>query len=138
MRNTKIKDVMTPHPTLISPDATLEEAAEKMQTVDCGILPVGKENKLEGIITDRDIIIRAVAEGKDPSTEIVSDYMTPKVFSCKDTDTLHDAAEQMRKHKVSRLVVKNTAGKVAGILSFGCILRKNADVDELAEVKMAS
>lgn len=134
MQNTKVKALMTEHPVLIKPDITLDEAARKMKDVDCGVLPVGTKDKLQGIITDRDIVIRALAKGKDPAKEKVKDYMTAKVYACNEDDFLEDAADKMRDHKVSRLVVKNHEGKVTGILSFGGILRKNADADEVANV----
>ena len=134
MRNTQVKDLMTENPVLINPDMTLKEAAAKMRDIDCGILPVGTEDKLKGIITDRDIVIRAVSRGKDIAREQVKDYMTADVYACNEHDTLEDAADKMRVHKVSRLVVKNKAGKVTGILSFGGILRRNADAAEVANV----
>ncbi len=134
MQNTKVKELMTAHPVLIKPDATLYEAARKMKNVDCGILPVGTKEKLEGVITDRDIVIRAVSQGKDENKEMVKDHMTDAVYACNEDDYLEDAADKMRDHKVSRLVVKDHQGKVTGVLSFGGILRKNADADEVANV----
>ena len=134
MQNTKVKELMTSDPVLITPDASLKEAAAKMEKVDCGVLPVGTKDKVEGIITDRDIVIRAIARGKDPAREKVKDYMTKAVYACNEEDYLEDAADKMRDHKISRLVVKNKQGKVTGILSFGGILRKNADADEVANV----
>lgn len=134
MKNTKVKELMTENPVIISKSNTLQEAAEKMKTIDCGFLPVGTIDRLEGIITDRDIIIRAIAEGKDPSKEMVKNYMTVAAYGCNEDDFLEDAANKMREHKVSRLVVRNHQGKVTGVLSFGGILRKNADADEVANV----
>lgn len=134
MHNTKVKDLMTSDPILITSESSLKEAAAKMKDVDCGVLPVGTKDKVEGIITDRDIVIRAIAKGKDPAKEKVKDYMTAKVYACNEDDYLEDAADKMREHKVSRLIVRNKQGKVAGILSFGGILRKNADADEVANV----
>ena len=134
MQNTKVKDLMTENPAMINPESTLQEAAQKMQNVDCGVLPVGTENKLEGIITDRDIVIRAIAKGANPATEKVRAYMTGTVYGCNEDDYLEDAADKMRDHAVSRLVVKNHVGKVTGVLSFGGILRKNANAEEVANV----
>ena len=134
MNNTQVKDLMTEEPALISKNATLQEAAEMMDAVDCGFLPVGTADKLEGIITDRDIIIRALAQGKTPSEEIVKDYMTVAAYGCNEDDFLEDAANKMREHKISRHVVRNHEGMVTGVLSFGGILRKNADADEVANV----
>jgi predicted transcriptional regulator len=86
------------------------------------------------MITDRDIIIRAVAEGKDPAKERVRDYMTEEVCACKDIETLQDAAEKMNNFNVSRLVVEDNAGDVVGIITFGSILRKNSDERETSSV----
>jgi CBS domain-containing protein len=131
---TKVKELMTPSPVIISPSATLQQAAKKMGEVGCGVLPVGTKDKLSGIITDRDIVIRAIASGKDPAHEKVSDYMTKEVHACNEIDTLEDAAEKMHRHKVSRLIVSDKEGKTTGILSFGCILRTDATPHELASV----
>lgn len=134
MRQTKVKTLMTPNPQIISPDSTLKEAAEMMESIDCGILPVGSKNRLEGMITDRDIVIRAVAKGKNPAQERVRDYMTPEVFSCTEDDSLEEAADQMCRYQVSRLVVQDGERNLCGILSFGGILRKDKNADEVKEV----
>ncbi len=134
MRNTKVKDLMTQYPVFINADATLQEAAEKMKEIDCGVLPVGTPKQIEGVITDRDLVIRAMSKGKDPSKEKISAYITKHVYACNEEDLLEDAADKMRAHKISRLVVRNKQGDVTGVLSFGGILRKNADADEVANV----
>jgi len=131
---TKVKELMTPHPLLISPGATLEQAAKKMETINCGALPVGTENHLSGMITDRDIVVRALAHGKNPATEKVSSCMTEDIYGCNENDSLEEAAEVMHKYKVSRLIVKDKQGKVSGILSFGNLLRNEADPKEIADV----
>jgi predicted transcriptional regulator len=105
-----------------------------MKSVDCGVLPVGSWVFLEGIITDRDIVIRAVAEGADTSKEEVRDYMTTEIFYCEEDDTLEEAAEKMCRHNVSRLVVNDSRGQACGIITFGCILRKNSDTKETSNV----
>ena len=91
-------------------------------------------SSLEGIITDRDIVIRAIAEGKNPSEEEVVEYMTEETYACNEDDSIQDAADEMRKHQVSRLMVKNEDGKITGILTFGAILRKDNDSAEISEV----
>lgn len=131
---TKVKELMTPHPELISPGATLQEAARRMEIINCGALPVGTETQLKGIITDRDIVVRALAHGKSPKTAKVCDFMSEQVYACNENDTLEDAAEKMQQHKVSRLVVRNREGRVTGILSFGGILRSDANPKEVAGV----
>jgi CBS domain-containing protein len=129
-----VKDFMASDPTLVSPDATLKEAAQKMAEIDCGFLPVGTYDAIEGIITDRDIVIRAVARGKDTSREKVRDYMTENVYACAETDTLEDAAEAMNEHNVSRLVVMDDSATITGVLTFGKIIRSNDNRAETARV----
>jgi CBS domain-containing protein len=87
-----------------------------------------------GMITDRDIVIRALAKGKDVGAEKVRDYMTSDVFFCEAEDTLEEAAVQMHENHVSRLLVVDSGGKVSGILSFGCILRKHPDLQEISAI----
>lgn len=134
MHNIKVKDIMAHYIAIIDPNESLQEAASKMQIIDCGALPVGKGNKLEGIITDRDIVIRAVSKGKNPAKEQVKDYMTATVDYCRDTDTLQKAADQMHKYQVSRLIVKDSDGNVSGIISLGHILRKATRASDITNI----
>jgi CBS domain-containing protein len=134
MENKQVKELMETNLKLINPDATLEEASKKMKQYGCGFLPVGSEHTPEGIITDRDIVIRAVAEGRDPKNEKVRDFMTDAVCCCKETDTLEDAAKVMNEHNISRLVVKDDANNICGILTFGRIIRANDNKQETSNV----
>lgn len=134
MKKTRAKELMTKNIATISPTATLREAAEKMRDVECGVLPVGTESKLEGILTDRDIVIRAAAEGKDLSQERVGEYMTPDVCTCEEQDTLETVADEMRKHKVSRIIVQDSTGRATGILTLGRILREDENAEEITAV----
>lgn len=105
-----------------------------MKAIDCGILPVGDERTLEGIITDRDIVIRAVAAGIDMCSAWVSDYMTPEVYYCNEDDTINEAIRLMREHDVNRLVVRNEEGNVSGVITFGCILRNSEGLREVCSI----
>ncbi|ALQ51852.1 CBS domain-containing protein [Nitrosomonas ureae] len=134
MENQQVNKLMERNLKLINADATLEEASIKMKQAGCGFLPVGVENTLEGIITDRDIVVRAIAEGRDPTREIVRDYMTSTVCCCKESDTLKDAAQVMSENHVSRLVVKDENDNICGILTFGRIIRSNDNKQETSEV----
>ena len=134
MKNTKVKDIMTASPILVSPNSTLEQAAFRMKDYDCGMLPVGTAGHLEGVITDRDIVLRAVAEGKDITIETVKNYMSHDIFACSEEDVFEDAIEKMQLHQVSRLIVKDKNGQASGILSFGGILRKSGDVAKIATI----
>jgi len=130
---TKVKDLMKPEPVTVSSDITLQEAAWQMQLTNCGILPVG-EYAPEGIITDRDIVLRAVAKGKDVTKERVRDYMTRNVFFCSEDDTLEQAARIMHEHHVNRVLVRDSTGRQSGVLSFGCILRKSHQMEDIHKV----
>lgn len=132
---TKVKDIMTADPVIISPTMSLRETSQKMKAIDCGILPVGTSwDRLEGVITDRDIVLRAVAENVDMKMAQVRDYMTKDVHYCNENDSVLDAAEQMRRNNVFRLVVKDSNDQPCGILTLGCILRKSPDIREVGEV----
>lgn len=131
---TLVKELMKANPVIIPSSASLREAAEKMKSQDCGVLPVGNWDRLEGMITDRDIAIRAVAEGIDPGSALVRDYMTRDVHYCSENDTLAQAGEKMRRNDVGRLVVRDSSGKACGIITFGCIMRKDSSLRELGEV----
>jgi CBS domain-containing protein len=126
---TKVKELMCKNPDFIASDSSLREAAQKMESLDCGVLPVGEEESLEGVITDRDIVLRAVAKGKDTSKEKIKDCMTKDIFFCHPDDTLEDAATTMHENHVNRLLVKDDKGRICGILSFGAILRKEESLE---------
>lgn len=134
MQSTAVKELMEEQIITVSPDDSLAEAARKMKEANCGCLPVGAANKPEGIITDRDIVVRAIAENLDPADEKVRDYMTYAVKTCKTGDTLAEAAEKMREHGVSRLIVTDGDDHAIGLISFGRILRNHDDTDEIAAV----
>ncbi len=134
MDKTLVKDIMTAHPELISPDATLQEAAKLMENTNCGILPVGDENELEGVITDRDIAIRAVGAGTDPSTAKVREFMSKDAFWCKESHNLIEATDEMQKHSCGRLIVMNDSNAVTGIVTLGCILRNKANSKDIVMI----
>jgi CBS domain-containing protein len=123
----RIRDVMTRNPQVINPDDTIKHAARLMADCDCGILPVGEGDRLVGIITDRDIAIRGVGEGKGPHAK-VRDAMTHEVKYCfEDEDTEH-VAENMADLQVRRLPVMNRDKRLAGIVSLSDLARKEPDM----------
>ena len=134
MRHTKVKDIMETNIIMVSPDDTLTEASRKMQEANCGCLPVGTGDKIEGVITDRDIVIRALAEGEDPAEKRVREYMTAYIRACDENDTLADAAEKMNAHNVSRLLVVDGNNHICGILTFGRIIRSHSNEREISNV----
>ncbi|MDQ3701579.1 MAG: CBS domain-containing protein [Chloroflexota bacterium] len=115
----KVADVMTRSVDVANPDARLDEAAERMRQLDAGVLPVVDGDKVVGMITDRDITVRATAEGRDPVTTKVSEIMTSEVVFTYDDEDVKDAAKLMQDHQVRRLVVLDREKKLVGIVSLG-------------------
>jgi CBS domain-containing protein len=116
----QLKDIMTPKPECIRPDATLQEAAQKMRVLDVGPLPVcGENDRLAGMITDRDIVVRAVAEGKDPKSTTVREAMTEEIIYGFEDQDVDDAARVMEQKQIRRLVVLNRDKRLVGIVSLG-------------------
>ena len=113
-----VKEIMTRRVECVRPDTTLQEAARKMRDLDVGPLPVcGDDDKLAGMLTDRDITVRATAEGKDPTRTPVKDAMTPEVvYVFEDQDT-KDAADTMAAHQIRRVLVMNRDKRLVGIVS---------------------
>jgi CBS domain-containing protein len=124
----RVKFAMTEGVQCARPTDSIAKAAKRMRDLDVGSLPVcGEQDKLVGMITDRDIIIRAIADGCDPNGTRVSDVMTPGVTFCFDDDDIADAAHQMEDKQIRRLVVLNRNKRLVGIISLGDLAVKNAD-----------
>lgn len=132
-----IAEVMTTDVEVIRPEETLRDAARAMADLDVGSLPVCDGRKLIGMITDRDITIRAVAEGKSPDTS-VSDVMTDEVVWCTDTDSVDDVLQKMSDAQVRRIPVVDEDRQLVGIVALGDIaLEEEDDVDEaLRDISM--
>lgn len=113
-----VGDVMTRGVETVRPEATVREAAAVMRHHDIGALPVCRaDDRVVGMITDRDITVRASAEGRDPSRTLVEDVMTRDVVCCFEHATLLEGARLMQDEKVRRLVVVNMADRPVGIIS---------------------
>jgi CBS domain-containing protein len=119
----KVSDVMTRDVTLIAASDTIRDAARSMAECDAGALPVGENDRLVGVITDRDIAIRAVAEGKTPNTE-VREVMTPQVLYCYEDETVEHVAENMGEQQIRRLPVMSREKRLVGIVSIADLSRK--------------
>lgn len=116
----QVKEVMTRDVEWTHPRATLQEAAAKMKSLDIGLLPVcGDDNRLAGMITDRDITVRSAAEGESPAEIAVGDVMTPEVLYCFEDASVADAAILMQQKRVRRLVVLDQDKRLVGIVSLG-------------------
>ena len=126
-----IRDVMTRGAECVGPNATLQEAARKMKSLDVGPLPVCDNDRLAGIVTDRDIVVRGIADGKDPRQAHVRDIMTQGVQWCFEDDDIEKAAQQMQEKQIRRLVVLSRDKRMVGIVSLGDLAVQTGD-DEAA------
>ncbi|MCE5186058.1 MAG: CBS domain-containing protein [Planctomycetaceae bacterium] len=123
----RVREIMSTHVQQIRSDASVSEAADTMRNFDVGILPVLEGNKVVGILTDRDIVIRAVAAGLDPEETTVRDVMTSDVLGCSFDDDVETVAQIMEDNQVRRLVVLNDQQLVVGIVSLGDLAVKSRD-----------
>ena len=123
----RVSEVMTRGVECTSPDATLQEAAAKMKSLDVGPLPVCDNDRLVGMVTDRDITVRATAEGETPTDVRVRDVMTPEVIYCFEDALVGDAALLMQQKQVRRLLVLNRDKRLVGIVSLGDLAVETGD-----------
>lgn len=117
----KIREIMTPAVQCVRPGDNLVEAAGIMRELDVGAVPVCEDRELVGMLTDRDITVRAVAEGRDPNETYVRDVMTPDVMFVYDDENLDAAVRMMEHHQVRRAPVMSRARRLVGIVSLGDI-----------------
>lgn len=115
----KIREVMTRDVEVINPNDTLRDAAEKMRSLNVGPLPVCDGQRILGMITDRDIVVRAIAVGKDPNSTQVSDVMSSGIEYCFDDDNTEGVLERMRDKQIRRMIVVDRSKKLVGIIALG-------------------
>jgi CBS domain-containing protein len=116
----RVSDIMTPDVAIVAPQQSIREAARIMAEIDAGAVPVGENDRLVGMLTDRDIAVRAVAKGEGPDTP-VRKVMTKDVMYCFDDEDVEDVAQNMSDIKVRRLPVLNRSKRLIGIVSLGDI-----------------
>ena len=122
----RVSECMTREVRVASPGQTIREVAGIMAEIDAGVLPVGDNDRLVGMITDRDIAIRAVAQGKGPDTPVRDIMSTEKVLYCYDDEDLAQVAQNMGEQQVRRLPVVNREKRLVGIVSLGDVVQKEA------------
>jgi CBS domain-containing protein len=115
----QVHEVMTKNVKIVSPTATIDKAANLMGEIDCGALPVGENDRLVGMITDRDITLRAVAKGRVPAQCTVREAMSPDIKYVFEDETTEAAAQNMSRLQVRRLPVLNRQQRLVGILALG-------------------
>jgi CBS domain-containing protein len=123
----QVKEVMTHQIEMVTPETSLEEAAGKMRAFDIGSLPVCENDRLVGVLTDRDVAVRSTARGTDPTRTRVREVMTPEVISCFEDEDIAVAARLMKQKQVRRLLVLTRDKQLAGILSLDDVAVRTGD-----------
>jgi CBS domain-containing protein len=123
----QVAEIMTRDPEVVTSDFILKDAALKMRELDVGMLPIRNEDRLVGMLTDRDITVRATAEGRDPSNTKVSEVMTPEVVYCFEDQDVSEAAKLMQEKQIRRLPILNRQKKLVGIVSLGDVAVHTAE-----------
>ena len=128
-----IKELMSRDVQVISPNATIQEAAQHMLKGNFGMLPVGENDRMIGSISDRDIAIRAVASGKDTDTK-VREIMSEGIHWAYEDDSVTDVAKRMSEHQIRRLPIVNADKRLVGIVALGDFAVDSADIAVAGEV----
>ena len=119
----KVSDAMTSQVSVARPSDSIRKVAETMAKVDSGVVPVVEDGKVVGLVTDRDIVLRVVAEGRSFDSAVSEVMSDGEVLSVKEDDILADATAKMANYQVRRLVVLNDSGRLTGILSLGDVAK---------------
>lgn len=123
----KIRDVMTSNPRTVEASTPVAEAAKLMKNEDVGPIPIVEKDQVTGILTDRDIVLRVVAEGKDPGSTTVGDIASRDLVTVDPEQSLDEALRLMAQHQVRRLPVCEEDGKLVGIVAQADVARQGAD-----------
>lgn len=129
-----ISTIMTKDPIILKEKSTVLDAIKKMQSEGCGILPIGSHKHIKGVITDRDILLRAISKNTDLSKIPVTDVMSKDVVFCEEEESLEQAVSQMNQNHMHRVLVKDKNQSLSGILSFGDIIQRVQDKMLLANL----
>ena len=129
----QIRDVMTANPACVSAKDSIRDVAKIMAREDTGVVPVVDGKKVIGMITDRDIVVRLVAEGKDPANAKVNEAMTKNVRSVKEDSTINEALQVMSNAQIRRVPVVNTNNEIVGIVSMKDIATDSKDTGKVGK-----
>jgi len=123
----KVKEIMTSDAVSVTQNVSLSECAKKMSVYDIGVLPITEENRVCGIITDRDLVIRALAEELDPHKVPIKEIMSSPVNFCFEEDEIETAIRLMEVKQVRRLVVLNRKKRLSGILTLSDVATRSQE-----------
>jgi CBS domain-containing protein len=119
----KVREIMTSNVECLTPEASLKEIAQEMKSLDVGFIPVCDNDRLVGTVTDRDIVIRAVAEGNDINTSRARDVMTREIIFAFEDEDVKNVAEKMREKDVRRILILDRSKRLVGVVSIGDIAK---------------
>lgn len=128
----QVHEIMTRDVTFVDPNSTVRDAAKRMRADNIGAIPVGENDRLIGIVTDRDITMRAVAEDRAPGNTSVREVMSEHVFYCFEDDDVDRAAQVMAEHQVRRLPVLNRDKRLVGVLALADLGRDEPSAAQTA------
>ncbi|RTZ45510.1 CBS domain-containing protein [Candidimonas sp. SYP-B2681] len=128
----KLKDVMSQSVKILNPETSIKDAARQMRDGDFGLMPVGENDRLVGTLSDRDIVIRAVAEGMDANTK-VRDVMSTHVIWAYEDDSVETASQIMSDNQIRRLPIINADKRLVGIVALGDLATDAADIRSAGE-----
>ena len=129
----KVADVMTRGVDLVDPAATVQEAATQMAELDVGAVLIGTPEGPAGILTDRDIILRVVVDGRSPADVRVRDVMSSTLFSCSEDDVVEAVFAEMRERQIRRMPVREADGRVVGIVTLGDLAKHVRSPEQITE-----
>lgn len=122
----KVQEAMSRNVKIVSPEQTIQEAADIMSQLDVGSVPVGENDRLVGMLTDRDIAIRAIAKGQGPDARVGS-VMTDDIRYCFEDEDIEDVCQNLADQQIRRIPVVNREKRLVGILSLGDLARTDGD-----------
>jgi CBS domain-containing protein len=123
--NMQLNRIMTEYVEVIAPEMSIQEAAEQMRSLDVGVLPVCNGDRLVGMLTDRDLAVRAAANGRDPKSTTVEEIMTGQIACCFEDQDIEEAERVMEKNQIRRLPVLDHDNRIVGIVSLGDLAIKD-------------
>jgi CBS domain-containing protein len=129
----KVSDVMTRTVDFLDPGETVQSAATRMAELDVGAILIGSADAIEGILTDRDIIVRVVVEGRHPAEVLARDVMTPDVVACRAADSVEEAFAAMREGQFRRMPVLDDDGKPIGVVTLSDLAKNVESPEKLTE-----
>jgi CBS domain-containing protein len=127
----QLKEIMTTDVEVIRPESSVTEAAKTMRSLNVGALPVCDGRRLLGMVTDRDITVRATAEARDPNNTLVRDCMSPEIVYCFEDQTPEEAERLMQQNQIRRLPVLTREKQLAGIIALGDLATKTGGVQQI-------